>query len=208
MVTPPRQLKLLHTPEPVKLVQGLEYVPDYIPHNQQTELLQHIDAQPWSQELKRRVQHYGYRYNYKSRSVDPTMYLGALPDWLTPIAQRLHREGYINDLPDQVIINEYQPGQGITPHVDCTSCFTDTIISLSLGSPCIMDFIQKSMDEKKSLWLEPRSLLVMRNEARYQWQHTIPARKTDTWQGNKIWRQRRVSLTFRKVILADKALIS
>lgn len=206
MVAPPDFLQLdlfstYQSPEPVNLMKGLEYIPNFISPDEQEKLLQQIDEQPWSQELKRRVQHYGYRYDYKSRSVAPSMYLGALPDWAAKIAQRITLENYMNVLPDQVIVNEYQPGQGISQHIDCESCFTDTIISLSLGSSCIMDFSQKSKSEKKSLFLEPGSLLVLKGSARYEWRHGIAPRKTDTWQGNKIIRERRVSLTFRKLVL-------
>jgi alkylated DNA repair dioxygenase AlkB len=41
---------------------------------------------------------------------------------------------------NQLIINEYEPGQGINPHVDNTTLFTDTVVSLSLGSEAIMNF--------------------------------------------------------------------
>ncbi|MBW4575742.1 MAG: alpha-ketoglutarate-dependent dioxygenase AlkB [Aphanothece sp. CMT-3BRIN-NPC111] len=206
MVTQPYFLQLNlfgidQTKEPVPLVTGLQYISNFISPDEQQKLLQEVDAQPWSQELKRRVQHYGYRYDYKSRSVAPSMYLGALPDWAGEIVKRITLENCLNILPDQVIVNEYQPGQGISQHIDCESCFTDTIISLSLGSSCIMDFSQKLKKEKKSLFLEPGSLLVLKDAARYEWQHGIPQRKTDLWQGNKIPRERRVSLTFRKVIL-------
>lgn len=74
-------------------------------------------------------------------------------------------------------------------------CFSDTICSLSLGSGCIIDLTNS--DIKNSIYLEPRSLLVLKNEARYKWKHGITSRKSD----NGIKRQRRVSLTFRKVIL-------
>lgn len=56
------------------------------------------------------------------------------------IASRLYEDTLMEVLPDQVIVNEYQPGQGIANHIDCISCFSGTVISLSLGSSCIMDF--------------------------------------------------------------------
>ena len=45
------------------------------------------------------------------------------------------------------------------------------------------------------------SLLVLSSEARYEWDHGIPTRKYDNYNNSKIFRGRRVSLTFRKVIL-------
>jgi alkylated DNA repair dioxygenase AlkB len=45
--------------------------------------------------------------------------------------------------------------------------------------------------------LEPRSLLILSSEARYEWTHEIPARKSDEVNGVKQPRARRISLTFR-----------
>lgn len=181
---------------------GLHGIDDYISPDEAATLLTHVDAAEWRNPFKRRVQHYGYVYDYRKRHVDADMYLGALPAWLQTIAQRLHADGWMPAPPDQVIINEYEPGQGISPHVDCEPCFGDVIASLSVGSACVMDFSHIARDETHSVVLAPRSLLVMRGSARYDWQHGIAARKTDLIDGQRRYRQRRVSLTFRKVVLS------
>ncbi|MEO1644995.1 MAG: alpha-ketoglutarate-dependent dioxygenase AlkB, partial [Chloroflexota bacterium] len=159
--------------------------------------------QLWMTDMKRRVQHYGYVYDYKKRIVTSDMTLGGLPDWLADLAGRVHTAGYISAMPDQVIINEYVPGQGISPHVDCEPCFDDTILSLSLGSACMMDFTHIESQRKDSILLAPRSLLIMAGEARYDWKHGIATRKSDVVDSERIARQRRISLTMRKVILDD-----
>ena len=199
MTQPFLQSSLFETPQPA--ISGLTYIANFIDAATEAELIQTIDAQPWITELKRRVQHYGWRYDYKARSVTNDLRIGALPDWLQLYAARLQQEGLSNETPDQVIINEYQPRQGISEHIDCVPCFTDTIASLSFGSPCVMDFTHSKTGEKSLLMLEPRSLLVLRDDARYVWQHAIPSRKSDKRCGQTITRTRRVSLTFRKVIL-------
>jgi alkylated DNA repair dioxygenase AlkB len=181
-------------------VSGLTYIPDFIDSATESDLIGMIDAQPWITELKRRVQHYGWRYDYKARSVTNDLRIGALPDWLQSYAVRLQQAGIFSETPDQGIINEYQPGQGISSHIDCVPCFAVTIASLSLGSPCVMDFTHSKTGEKSSLLLEPRSLLVFTGDARYIWQHAIAGRKTDRYNGQIIQRIRRISLTFRKVI--------
>lgn len=183
-------------------ISGLKYIDDYITDHQHKWLLDTIDKQPWLDDLKRRVQHYGYKYDYKARKVNRDMRIGNLPKWLKRLSQKLHNDGHMENVADQVIINEYDPGQGISAHIDCEPCFGDTIVSLSLGSSCIMDFTYKDMKGKKvSYLLEPRSLIVLSGDARNKWLHGIAARKTDMWQGEKIERKRRVSLTFRNVIL-------
>ena len=195
----PLQSSLFETPQPT--ISGLNYIPDFIDSATESALIKTIDDQPWITELKRRVQHYGWRYDYKARSVTNDLRIGALPDWLQSYAMRLQQAGLFNEMPDQIIINEYQPGQGISAHIDCVPCFTDTIVSLSLGSPCVMDFTHSATGEKAAFSLEPRSLLVLSDDARYVWQHAIAGRKTDRYSGQIIERTRRISLTFRKVIV-------
>lgn len=180
----------------------LRYLPDFISQTEERELLAHIDAQPWLIDLKRRVQHYGWRYDYTARRVSNDAYLGQLPEWLAVYAQRLVDEGLFDEAADQVIVNEYQPGQGIAPHIDCVPCFGGKIASVSIGSSCMMDFTHTASGEKASQWLEPRSLLLFSGEARYQWKHGIAARKSDVVNGRRISRSRRLSLTFRTVVAA------
>jgi alkylated DNA repair dioxygenase AlkB len=186
-------------------IKGLRYVRNFITKQEHDYLLQQIDASVWLDDLKRRVQHYGYKYDYKRRNIDLSMKIGELPSWALQVANKMYAEGLINYLPDQVIINEYQVGQGISPHIDCEPCFEDTIISLSLGSTCVMDFVHKDdKDQKLHKLLEPCSLIILQDEVRYNWFHGIKPNKTDNYNGRKIVRQRRVSLTFRKVILNEK----
>jgi len=194
------QASLFGETEPLPAIPGLAYVSQYITPQEEVELIGTIDAQPWITEMKRRVQHYGYRYDYKARSVMPESYLGPLPEWLLPYANWLHADGFFPVPPDQVIVNEYRPGQGIASHIDCVPCFTDTIASLSLGSTCVMEFTHIETQKKTPMLLEPRSMIVLSGDARYRWQHSIPHRKTDRHNGHVFPRGRRLSLTFRKVI--------
>lgn len=213
------QLTLFSVPEPqppepqlapksedaVKAIPGLQYVEDYITDKQHNWLLDQIDEHPWLDDLKRRVQHYGFKYDYRARKVNHNMNIGELPEWLKRLSRKLYEDGHTPEIADQVIINEYLPGQGIASHIDCEPCFKDTIVSLSLGSGCVMNFTNKFDKTKKiPVWLAPRSLIVLSGAARYEWLHGISARKSDEWDGQRHERGRRVSLTFRKVILKNK----
>lgn len=184
-------------------IEGLDYCPNFLTVEEHDKLLAAVDAAPWLADLKRRVQHYGYKYDYKARAIDHTMHLGALPQWVQPLAQRLAEEKLMPKVPDQLIVNEYQPGQGIADHVDCEPCFGDTIISITLHAGCIMNFkSKKRRSEKYAVYLEPRSLVVLKGAARYDWTHGINPNKSDTIPAQgRVPRKRRVSLTFRKVIL-------
>ncbi|WP_245428738.1 alpha-ketoglutarate-dependent dioxygenase AlkB [Phyllobacterium phragmitis] len=179
---------------------GAKYVRNFLSPAEEARLTALLDQRAWSTELKRRVQHFGYRYDYRARTVLPNAFLGPLPSWLSVLGARLVGQGHFTEVPDQVIVNEYEPAQGISAHVDCIPCFEDTIASLSLLSPCEMLFRNQQSGERKSAILEPCSVLVLKGAARYDWTHEIPARKFDIVDGTKIARRRRVSLTFRKVI--------
>ena len=186
----------------VTAIPGLQYIEDYVNQEQHDWLMDKIDAHRWLDDLKRHVQHYGFKYDYRARKVNYDMHIGELPEWLKRLSHNLQKDGYMREKADQVIVNEYKPGQGISSHIDCEPCFEGTIVSLSLGSGCVMNFTNKFDKTKKiPVWLAPRSLVVLSGEARHDWLHGIPARKSDEWDGQKHERQRRVSLTFRKVII-------
>ncbi len=168
---------------------------------EQESILREVDLRPWRNDLKRRVQHYGYLYDYKARQVDRSMYLGPLPAFATPVAQRLLECSLMTQVPDQLIVNEYLPGQGITAHVDCEPCFGEQIAMVSLGWAYEMEFIHADTRETRAILLAPGSGVAISGEARHQWLHQIRSRKSD----RGIPRKRRVSLTFRNVILDSTA---
>ena len=185
----------------VQMVQGLHYVPNFIDKSVESNLIALIDRQEWNCSLRRRVQHYGFRYDYKARQISMDASLGAMPLWLSHWCDQLCDEGFFAAPPEQVIINEYLPGQGIASHIDRVQCFGDPIIILSLGSSCVMDFTCVGNREKRSILLETRSLVIISGQSRYQWKHGIRPRKSDCINHHKVKRGRRLSITFRNVIL-------
>ena len=105
-------------------------------------------------------------------------------------------------VPDQLTVNRYMPGDGIPAHVDVHSSFTSYVVSISLCSPLVMDFMPAPLSAHpppaQSLVLPARSMLVLAHEARYGCHHAIQPRKTDRVDGRLVERQERISLTFRK----------
>jgi alkylated DNA repair dioxygenase AlkB len=182
------------------MITGLTYLPGFLAIAEQESLISMIDSQPWLSDLKRRTQQYGYKYDYTRKVADASLYLGPIPAWLTPFTRYLAYDFFVKE-PDQVIINEYLPGQGIGRHVDCVKCFGDTVASISLLSTVPMDFEQLGSSEMDSLLLSPGSLLILSGDARYNWMHSISARKADVIEGEEILRSRRISLTFRTMSL-------
>lgn len=180
-------------------VNGLYYLPydsslalSYNP----VKLWEKVYQEEWCYDIKRRTQHYGYKYDYKLRRINEKQKTKPMTPWLQDLANEVGH-AISHTVPnagwaqfDQCIINEYQEGQGIAPHIDCQPCFEDIITTLSLGSEYVMDFMNWKTKDKFKLPLEVGSLLILSGEARYDWTHALKPQKGT-----------RVSITFRKVIL-------
>ena len=185
---------------------GLEYHPDFLDASQEDGLIAHIGDSEWLTDLSRRVMHFGSKYDYTSRGLDETARIGPLPEWLAQLSNMV-REAASEEAkqlldPDrpfeQAIINEYLPGQGIAPHID-RDWFGPVVATVSLGSAVNMDFSCDSTGDKHVQRLAPRSLVLLYGDARSEWRHGIAKRRSDTWNGQRIKRQRRVSITFRTI---------
>ena len=188
-------------------VPGLTYVRDFISQQEEDEIVGAIDQAVWLSDLQRRVQHYGWRYDYKARQIDASMRLGPLPDWAARLARKLVSKGLLADVPDQVIVNEYKGDQGISRHVDAES-FADGIATISLLESWEMVFRERGRRggrkvEQVAQRLARRSAAILTGDARYRWTHEIRKRQTEPdpiKHGRRIKRGRRISLTFRKVL--------
>lgn len=188
-------------------IDGLSSVADFIDVDAERALLARVDAGVWNTAWQRRTQHYGLRYYDPAERCDATEPPAVpLPDWLAPLCRRLFAEGHCDVLPDRVSVNEYLPGQGIAPHIDAGLDLVKTIMIVSLGSPCVMEFSHPRDGRKVCRLLERRSLTVIDGEARRDWRHGIPKRRSDLWQGAKIMRTRRVSLMFRSVFASSRPI--
>jgi alkylated DNA repair dioxygenase AlkB len=182
---------------------GLKIVNHFLSVSEARDVMETIDSNPWHSDLSRRVQHYGWRYDYRVRNLLPDSYLGPLPDFLSRLSQRIKQEQLMEVVPDQVIVNEYLPGQGIAPHIDCEPCFGPEIATLSLGDEYPMNFRHTITNEEFQLFLPPGSICVLSGESRYFWTHKIAKRKSDLLPGGgRKARLRRVSVTFRSVLVS------
>ncbi|MCY4356737.1 MAG: alpha-ketoglutarate-dependent dioxygenase AlkB [Gammaproteobacteria bacterium] len=191
---PSDQLELLRQGE-------ADYRTNFITEEEEGNLIEAINQQNWDSSLQRRVQHYGYRYDYKMRKTTTDEKIGELPDWVSFLCDRLVAHNIFEVHPQQLIVNEYEPGQGIAPHAD-RGCFGPVVASISIGSNCMMDIYCKPMlrTESFQIVLERCSLLVLSGQSRYHWLHGIHPGKTDLQNGRKIPRSRRLSLTFRTMV--------
>ncbi|KMQ48893.1 hypothetical protein A7C99_5852 [Trichophyton rubrum] len=121
------------------------YIPDFISEDEEGILLSKITSVPaprWTQLSRRRLQTWP-----SVLSKSNTLLASPLPDWLeSPIASRF-RDLCIfaespHKSPNHVLINEYQPGQGIMPHED-GSAYYPIVATVSLAAPIILDIYDK-----------------------------------------------------------------
>lgn len=170
-------------------IKGLTYIDDYITAEEEKDFLKYINSQEWNNKLSRRTQHYGYEYIYnkKNKLNEAT----EIPSIFKKLLNKINKE--FGGRFDQLIVNEYKPGQGIAPHIDNIKLFGDKIVSISMGSNTVIEF--KYSDTKINKLLKRRSIVVLEDDARYIWSHSIPSRKAD----DGVDRGTRISLTFRSV---------
>jgi hypothetical protein len=178
------------------VIPGLRYVSDYIDREEHDRLLAAANSQGWLHAGGRGVQICGFSYNHVKGGI---YRVDDLPPWVSGLADRLWRDGLMSCVPDQMVANEYQPGVGIFAHLDAP-VFDDEIVSLSLGSSCVMQFTECSSGRVEEIFLEPRSAVVLSGDARHKWKHAIPPRPHDAWRNQIVSRGTRVSLTFRKML--------
>lgn len=184
----------------IEIVPGLSIWEDFLTPNEQAECVKLVDAAEdlWREDLRRRVQHYGWLYDYKARSITSDMHVGPLPEWLAKLAKRLYDEtGLFERIPEQVIVNEYEPGQGIAAHTDHPG-FGPAVCMVSLLDDWEMDFSENWKDKSPAL-LPRGSCTFLTSEARHVWQHGIAPRKSEQAPWGRRDRNRRLSLTFRTV---------
>ena len=174
---------------------GAVIVPDFVTPTEEARILLRIVGAPWMTAIGRRVQHYGYRYDYRG-STRPVP-AAPFPRWAAAMTERL-RPHFGDALPVQCIVNEYRPGQGIGMHADHAD-FGPLVASLSLRASWPMRFRRRDtrpyardgLPGDEVAVLPRRSVLVLAGPARHRFMHGIDRADTACEATT------RVSATFR-----------
>ncbi|XP_026218000.1 alpha-ketoglutarate-dependent dioxygenase alkB homolog 7, mitochondrial [Anabas testudineus] len=87
----------------------------------------------------------------------------------------------------------------IKPHVDSVKFCGSTIAGLNLLSDSIMRLKENSSSEWLDLLLPRRSLYILRDDARYNFTHEILKDEESVFNGQKVPRQRRISVICRNL---------
>ncbi|KAL2535548.1 2-oxoglutarate (2OG) and Fe(II)-dependent oxygenase superfamily protein [Forsythia ovata] len=214
-----------HTWEPITGISGLWICRDFLSPDEQSSLLSAIeregcfadashnqamrfgDLPSWAVEVSYYVRESVVLSGYVSEFIDKEETINKVEEACLFPPNLLWREPLFN----QLIVNIYQPGEGIGAHVDLMR-FEDGIAVVSLESSCVMHFSrvesevvcfeETGKEPKIPVLLVPGSLVIMYGEARYMWKHEINRKPGfQKWQGEEIDQKRRTSVTLRKLRL-------
>ncbi|KAI3425123.1 hypothetical protein D9Q98_008895 [Chlorella vulgaris] len=165
------------------------YIPNYVSTEEEQALLTDLRAsKQWRTVSGRRLQNLGGIIHKQGLISAP------LPSWLQPLVARLAAETGIygnvgGDVgqPNHVLVNAYQPGEGILPHED-GPLYHPAVAILGLGAPAVVRFAHKRSNTQAdadaaamaavggdahvykhqlvaSVVCQPRSLLIFRDVA-------------------------------------------
>ncbi|XP_073824838.1 alpha-ketoglutarate-dependent dioxygenase alkB homolog 6 [Musca autumnalis] len=209
------------------------YIPNFITSEEEQRILSHVERTPkpkWTQLLNRRL------INYGGVPHPNGMLAEEIPLWLQTYVDKINNLGmFETQKANHVLVNEYLAGQGIMPHTD-GPLFYPLIMTISCGSHTVLQFskrekrdnspectednskVESANDGKREvlfkLILEPRSLLILKDELYSDYLHSIDEVESDilcdricnyencesTYKmGDCLMRGTRISLTIRNV---------
>lgn len=161
--------------------QGLDYREDFIDVAAETALLTIFAALPFTEArykqytARRRTLHFGSGYDFDRNQLTAAP---PLPDYLEPLRARVAQWANVSTGSlQQALIAEYRPGTPLGWHRDVPDF--ELVIGVSLGAAGRLRFRPYPWrPERKadvfSLDVAPRSAYILRGEARWGWQHSVP----------------------------------
>ena len=181
-----------------KRVEGLSLIADFITPDEESTLISSIEEAGWDvTAIARSTRQYGFRLDHKERTLTTAE---PIPQVFAGVMDRLKELTGIKFT--QLIINKYNPNQGIGSHIDDVS-FGPVVAVVSLGDKCVLDFVRnEGFVRSESHLLYACSLLIMEKDARSKWRHGITSQITQTDGRSALFIRTgiRYSITFRTVV--------
>jgi alkylated DNA repair dioxygenase AlkB len=187
--------------EPPGLPDGLAYRSDFLSAAEEGALLAQIgrltleEARYKSFTAKRRIVSFGAGYDFETNALLPAP---PLPSFLHALRARVAGEAGIPAADfEQCTVAEYRSGTQLGWHRDVPRF--GIVAGVSLASACRMRLrryphAKHGKERSLVLLVEPRSVYVLRDDARWRWQHAISPTKA-----------LRYSITFRTILRSPDA---
>lgn len=162
------------------LPSGLVYVPEFLTRDEEGTLLHGIagldlrEAQYKEFTAKRRVASFGAGYDFTENELTPAPQMA---EFLLPLREKIATwAGIPAEQFGYALVAEYRPGTQLGWHRDVPHF--EVVAGVSLASTAMMRF--RRFPPRKgapvfTLDLAPRSAYVLREDARWKWQHSIAA---------------------------------
>jgi alkylated DNA repair dioxygenase AlkB len=166
---------------PRPLPAGLTYRPDFISMAEERELLSEIAALPLSQAryrqytARRRTMNFGSSYDFTHKV---SLAAPPIPAFLESLRAKVAAwVGVPAERFVQALVAEYAPGTPLGWHRDVPEF--ELVSGISLAGAARLRFrpYPWSAERKKEVFaleVEPRSAYILRDEARWGWQHSVP----------------------------------
>lgn len=164
----------------IPFANGYVYEPDFLSLAEEAELIAQVEQLPFTYaqykefRARRRVVSYGGRYDYNANRLNVA---DPIPALLHPLRDRAAKWAGLG--PDQLahaLVAEYSAGTPLGWHRDVPDF--EVVIGISLLSACRMRFRPyppRPREKSIAMDLEPRSIYRMEGDARWGWQHSVPA---------------------------------
>lgn len=141
----------------------IKVIENFITEDEEAYIMSNIQGANYSKGVGRNsIKRYGSGIPYNSRIKSKD-----LPTWSDFLLKKLTE---LDIKCNSITINEYHKGQGIGPHIDSKTS-GDIISVLSLAGDAVMELSLGK--EIKTIQLPARSLLIMTEEERWKWNHSI-----------------------------------
>jgi alkylated DNA repair dioxygenase AlkB len=175
-----KQAEIFPTPLPA----GLSYREEFITVAEEQQLIAQIqqlplrEAQYRQYTARRRTMNYGFSYDFahlQSRPAPP------IPEFLASLRTRAAAWAGVAPVDFvQSLIAEYQPGTPLGWHRDVPDF--EVVVGISLAGTARLRFrpypwSPEKKDRVFALEVAPRSAYILRDEARWRWQHHVPPTK-------------------------------
>ena len=163
---------------------GLKLADEVVTSEEEADLITLIERSglsysPYDPENPRSSTSYGWKYDYGS---DSFLACAPMPNGFRAICEKA--AAFAGVEPDQLaecLLNRYEPGAIIQPHLD--KPVWEHVVGISLGTPTTMQFRKEVGDvyARAEIELAPRSMYLLSGEARYTWQHSLPPLEATRW---------------------------